>query len=316
MRTQLYHLYRECFPKDDEDYASYYIRTKFNGENCYKIKKEGRILSMLFALDFNLNVGGAYFSCPFITGVATAKDARNLGLGRKNLKNAMLSERAKGKAVMTLYPENHAFYEKLGFVTYAFTDKIELSKIEDKSVPLSLEDAPAMAGLYMDFCEKNSYVYTVRNVEFFQNRIEEFLTQGECVGYFEDGELKSYAIYFDKKDVDEVVYENEEYVKFLGINSYRRPSLNGRPEGMIVVLDILTFLKAISYHKEFNLNLKIKLIDEVIEENNMVISFNCCGGKAEVEKLNDESEFDIEYLVPDFVSTILRTSENISLEKF
>lgn len=316
MNTKILNLYRECFPEDSEEYSFYYIAKKANEKNTYCFTENGEPVSMLITLDNVLNIGGGDIKCPFFAAVCTKPIHRKRGLARKLILKTMEELKDQGVVAVSLYPENAKFYEPLGFITYAYTSGYSIKDSSfDATVDLTTKDAEKMLEVYNKYAEKY-YTFEKRTVESIRERVEEFLLEGRAVACKKGDDIKAYALYFDPNDVEETVYVDGFYADKLGISNYRKPSELGRGESMIRVLDIKRFIETIGYVKGFEIDIKVKVTDEVMPQNNCVIKWTVKEGKGVVEALPDDSEYDIDYLLPDLVSTVMRSGENLALLKY
>ena len=316
MNAKILKLYRECFPEDSAEYSFYYIAKKANEKNVYCFTEGGEPVSMLLVLDNALTVGGKTIDCPFIAAVGTKPTHRKRGLARKLILKTMRELKARGEIAVSLYPENAKFYEPLGFVTYAYSNGFSIKDSTfDATVDLSTKDAEKMLETYEKYAEK-FYVSEKRTAEDFRNRVEEFLVEGRAVGCKKGDEIKAYALYFDPNDIEEVAYVDPFYIDKLGVSNYRQPAELGRGESMIRVLDIEKFLSSIGYVKGFEIDLKTKITDEVMPENNCVIRWTVKDGVGKTERLPDDAEYDLDYLLPDLVSTVMRSGTNLALLKY
>lgn len=316
MNTKLLNLYRECFPEDSDEYSFFYIAKKAKEENVYSFTENGEPVSMLIALDNTLSIGGKTIDCPFFAAVCTKPIHRKRGLARKLILKTMEELKEQGVVAVSLYPENAKFYEPLGFTTYAYTNGYSIKDASfDATVDLSVNDAEKMLEIYNAFAKKY-YVHEKRTVESMHDRVEEFLLEGRAVGCKNGDEVKAYALYFDPNDIEEVICLDEFYIDKLGISNYRKPTEFGRGESMIRVLDVKKFLESIGYVDGFEINLKVKVTDEVMPQNNCVIKWTVKNGTATVDPLPEDAEYDIDYLLPDLVSTVMRSGINLALLKY
>lgn len=316
MKAKLYNCYRACFPEDSKEYSAFYINSKFDGKNVYHYTDNDKIVTMAFLLKNTLDIGGKQISCPFFAAVGTIPEERKKGFARKLLLSAMRELREKGEIAVSLYPEKEAFYAPLGFVTYAYSSKYSVKEpAVEAEEQLNESNAAEMVEVYNEYSKK-FYVKEVIDEYEMKKKIGEFLLEGKVVGSRKNGKLVAYSMYFNDNEVDEVAYVDPFYIPRLSITNFRTPSNVGKNESMIRVINIVEFLKNINYEKEFKIDMKIKITDEVMPENNCVIRLKVEDGKSVVEKLDDNSPYDIDYLEPDLVSTILRSGKNLSVKKF
>ena len=106
-------LWKEVFG-DEEEFIRSFMQNHHDSDNMLYIEENGRLLSMLHLIPFELEgreVG-------YIYAVATATDARGRGLASQLIEEAIEKARKKGfAAVITLPAEEtlHEFYGRFGF---------------------------------------------------------------------------------------------------------------------------------------------------------------------------------------------------------
>ena len=106
-------LWKEVFG-DEEEFILSFMQNYYEKSNMLYIEENGRLLSMLHLIPFELEgreVG-------YIYAVATATDARGRGLASQLIEEAIEKARKKGfAAVITLPAEEtlHEFYSRFGF---------------------------------------------------------------------------------------------------------------------------------------------------------------------------------------------------------
>ena len=106
-------LWKEVFGDSDEFIASF-INLFYNEENMLCIEQDGKMLSMLHIIPFELNGS----KVAYIYAVATDADARGKGYAGKLIRQAIEKAQSKGyKAIFTLPADDmlRDFYSKFGF---------------------------------------------------------------------------------------------------------------------------------------------------------------------------------------------------------
>ena len=106
-------LWKEVFGDSDEFIASF-INLFYNEENMLCIEQDGKLLSMLHIIPFELNGS----KVAYIYAVATDADARGKGYAGKLIRHAIEKAQSKGyKAIFTLPADDmlRDFYSKFGF---------------------------------------------------------------------------------------------------------------------------------------------------------------------------------------------------------
>ena len=106
-------LWKEVFGDSDEFITSF-IDIFYNEENMLCIEQDGKLLSMLHIIPFELNGS----KVAYIYAVATDADARGQGHASKLIRQAIDKMQAEGyKAILTLPADDmlRSFYSKFGF---------------------------------------------------------------------------------------------------------------------------------------------------------------------------------------------------------
>ena len=106
-------LWKEVFGDSDEFIASF-INLFYNEENMLCIEQDGKMLSMLHIIPFELNGS----KVAYIYAVATDADARGKGYAGKLIRQAIEKAQSEGhKAIFTLPADDmlRDFYSKFGF---------------------------------------------------------------------------------------------------------------------------------------------------------------------------------------------------------
>lgn len=106
-------LWKEVFGDSDEFIASF-INLFYNEENMLCIEQDGKLLSMLHIIPFELNGS----KVAYIYAVATDSDARGKGYAGKLIRQAIEKAQTEGyKAILTLPADDmlRSFYSKFGF---------------------------------------------------------------------------------------------------------------------------------------------------------------------------------------------------------
>ena len=106
-------LWKEVFGDSDEFIASF-INHFYNEENMLCIEQDGKMLSMLHIIPFELNGS----KVAYIYAVATDADARGKGYAGKLIRQSIEKAQSKGyKAIFTLPADDilRDFYSKFGF---------------------------------------------------------------------------------------------------------------------------------------------------------------------------------------------------------
>ena len=314
MREKLYKLYKECFEDVSIEAQENYIATRYHGDNEFVFNEGDDIIAMVLGNEISLSVGGGKISAVNLSGLCVKEEERKKGLAKKLIVDAMTQLVKKDVLAVTVAPHDHAFFSKMQFEPFCFSEKIVISNIIEASSPLTMKNVKEMLALYQEYTAK-CYISKVRNEVDFINIIEENSLGGMIVGCYNGSKMMAYSIVDSNGKVVETCHLDKFYLNKLGVDYVSLPTGIGKPENMIRVLNVVEFLKQIKYVPEFVINITIKVVDNIIKENSVTLKLDVKNCISTVEVLSDESEFDIEYTIEDLTSTIVRSGLNVMFEK-
>lgn len=100
-------------------------------KNCYGFLDGDKIVSVGFISYKSLCVNGKVYGFPFLFGLATDSEYKNKGFAKKTISNIIKDLYGKGLPFLGLYPYpvDKSFYEKFGFQTFTFVNKIALKNL-------------------------------------------------------------------------------------------------------------------------------------------------------------------------------------------
>lgn len=113
IEEQCTRLWKEIFG-DEEEFILSFMQNYYTKSNMLYIEEDGRLLSMLHLIPFDLNghkVG-------YIYAVATAHNARGKGLASQLIKKAIAKAKEEDLAAVITLPADeklHTFYNRFGF---------------------------------------------------------------------------------------------------------------------------------------------------------------------------------------------------------
>ena len=158
MKDEAFSLYKRCFPEDSDAVTDVVFSERLFGAERREKRVDGELVSVLWLVEKKLYFCGKIIPVYHVVGLCTAPECRNKGYAKALLSETLSS--LSGIPIVTLYPFDHAFYEKLGFAAVSFDDDPP-SDAEKTSV-----DADLLVDLYRDFCQGLDYYY-IRNKDDF-----------------------------------------------------------------------------------------------------------------------------------------------------
>lgn len=310
MEEKIFKLYKECFDKQSEEFQEFFVEQNYNGNNVSTFVEDDEPIAMVFVNDDTLKFFDSEVKSVVLSGLCVKKSEQHKGFGSKLISKTLKEQREKGISVVRMMPPDDSINVVCGFVPYCFAQtKVVLEKIDGSRI-LKFEDAQQMLELYNSFCEK-FYIKPTRTLQQMQSKIVEYLKFGFAMGVFRGDKLLAYSLEKTQGNGLEVCFCEREALKILGISTMEEASSNGKVKGLICVVNIEKFLQEIKFHKEFEIDWKIKFTDDFLEENNVTLRVTVKNGNCKIEKL-EQDDFDIEYIVEDFVSTVVRSFENLN----
>ena len=310
-KAEIKKLWADAF-SEQEPFLSWYFDNFWKSENSLCTKNDtGELMGALTLIPYDVVFNARKYSASYIAGVSVYEKFRNRGIAKNLMRAALSEQRKRGELLSLLIPFNYDFYRKMGYeVCYMRTVK-KLDKCKDEErkniVPLSIENYTEMNDLYNEFCiNKNGYILrSVHSWEYILNRISELKTY--AIGYKENEKLLSYCVYTKEKEkmvIHEIVGESsgveklKSHILSLDNNVFSvMPDIGDEisEKEPTVMARITDAGKAFGEFDECNI--KIKITDDFIEENNGIFSF---GSIEKIEYAKYDAEMDIKYFTQYF----------------
>lgn len=312
-KTDVKKLWADAF-SEQEPFLSWYFDNFWKSENSLCAKNdEGCLLGALTLIPYDAKFSGKVYKTSYIAGVSVDKKFRNQGIAKTLMKSAILKQRERGETLSLLIPFNYDFYRKMGYeVCYERVEQKLNNTIKCEAfdvVFLDIENYSEMNSLYESFCEdKNGYIIRDKHSwEYILKRLAEQKTF--AIGYRDCGKLLAYCVYTREKEktvIHEIVgdnYSKEKLISYIfkterNVFSIMPDFKNEKSEKKPTVMARITDSGA-AFGKLKKSNVKIKITDDFIEENNGVFSPG-----SEIKYKSDEydAEMDIKYFTQYFCS--------------
>lgn len=206
-------LWKEAFG-DSDRFIDWYFLNKVLPGNSVGIF-DGRLVSALHLIPFEICVQGRLLKSAFIAGAATAKAMRGQGLMRVLLLEALKLLKSLGIFITYLYPFKHSFYENFGWATYSYVYNKNMITGDGNTGGdvIETEDWRLLAPLYGGMmCRFDGYV--IRNRREWEWRLNEIASDGGKAALFiKNGVPAAYMLYYNgdsKAEVIETVYNEED----------------------------------------------------------------------------------------------------------
>lgn len=282
---------------EQEPFLSNYFDNFWKAENALIIKNDNTLMASLQMISYDISVRNIIFPSSYIVGVCVSPEFRGQKLSYELMKKCLLYQKEKGQALSLLIPFSYEFYKKLGYnlcynlsVYETTAENITVSKSINTLREMNISDFEKLNSVYTKFLkDKNGYnLRTKHDWEyiFFEHQ----LFDGYIYGSFKDGNITGYVSYLKSKQeiyVREFVYTDSD--SLYSLLSFIRSHFSGKetikirtahdeilfsllkepkntlkiqPTVMARITDVVSFLSVSDIE-----NLKIKVYDELIEEN-------------------------------------------------
>lgn len=342
-------IWRENF-NDSEEEIDFYFKNIYSENNFLMLEESGEIKASLhenpYDISFNKNILPSFY----IVAVAVSPEYRGKGYMKKLLNHSLKNAFSNNRDIVFLSPINTEIYSNFGFGYISGLEHYEL-KLEDipfNNIDKDIEIKKASEDNFNSIVElynrklKNSNIYLKRDKEYF-NRIKkevenengkiyvfskEKRTVGYLMCYFRENEIFAREFfYFDietAKTMLAFIKTFKEYYPNLKVATPQGSNFNflfanqlkiEKRENPYILGRILNVKNILSYLNIKDFNLKIKVWDNIIEENKGVFSINKDGN---IEKLDIIDNWDIDIDIRDLatlVSGYMSIDELVELEK-
>lgn len=342
-------IWKENF-NDNEEEIDFYFKNIYRENNFLMLEESGEIKASLhenpYDISFNKNILPSFY----IVAVAVSPEYRGKGYMKKLLNHSLKNAFSNNRDIVFLSPINTEIYSNFGFGYISGLEHYEL-KLEDipfNNIDKDIEIKKASEDNFNSIVElynrkmKNSNIYLKRDKEYF-NRIKkevenengkiyvfskEKRTVGYLMCYFRENEIFAREFfYFDietAKTMLAFIKTFKEYYPNLKVATPQGSNFNflfanqlkiEKRENPYILGRILNVKNILSYLNIKDFNLKIKVRDNIIEENKGVFSINKDGN---IEKLDIIDNWDIDIDIRDLatlVSGYMSIDELVELEK-
>lgn len=331
-------IWSECF-NDSENEVNYYFENLYDRYKYLVLEENEDIKASLHENPYKIFIGDSVYDSFYIVAVAVSPEYRSKGYMTKLITESLKGAKRKGLPLIYLSPINSDIYRRYGFEyltdieKYSFDMKeIVFSKIEKeytiKRVELNSEDE-----LYKDLVKvynkkmKSYFLKIARDEKYYRNWIREIKSDGgDIFAFYLGEEIQGYIAFYrrEKLEVRELFainkrgYENflaflksfQDYYPEVVMKTPIRENINfyfknqkvlkkeSYPFIMGRVLNPELILKELNFK---NINLKIFILDNILEENNAVYKIE--DGDIEILRLSED--WDLKLDINSFAQLVL-----------
>jgi len=206
-------LWKRAF-SDSDVFMDVYFATEENTRHTLGFFEDGIPLSQLFMPPFRVRLCGTDYEVGFLSGCATAPEARNRNLMRKLVRAAFEDMLGRGIAISFLHPFLHAFYRKFGYETIAFVNRYQTRKEQKAPSPgvtvesslgnLPVDEFQSAYARYMKAFDN----YFIRSPQRYDTWLKMNFIDGAKAAYIRGADQSfSYALYYEKEDGISEIFE-------------------------------------------------------------------------------------------------------------
>lgn len=324
------YIWRECFA-DSENEIRFYFDELYRKENFLLMEDEEKeIRASLHENPYEMIINNEELLSFYIVAVAVSSQYRGRGYMGELIRYSLRNAREKGLAFVFLSPINTEIYRKYGFGYMSSLEKYSIS-MEDISFDridraYEIKKVSDEKKIYGDLIEvynkkmKENFAYLKRDENYYRRALKEmenengdiyiFYLENKPAGYISlykrEGNIEVREFFGIDKKVIESIYAflktHKEYYSELVIKApvnshlnfhiYNQTSMekNEFPFIMGRIINVENMLKKL--HIE-DTELKISVIDKVIEENNGVYEISVYGAVSKKDKIESDMEIDI-----------------------
>lgn len=307
------HLWEECFDEDSITWQDWYFEHIFDIDNVICAKKANHLVSMVHMNPYPLLLHHSKVKSFALSGVATEQEHRGQGYAGSLIKYALNKAYKLGYDFSFLYPFKYEYYQKFGYSLAYYKHKYKTIYIDkNQQSNIAFEDMYSLVQInkiYAAFVnDKNGFI--LRDSAYCDIHIKEL----ECdhqVKCFTIGNQKGYFAINDKEDIiEELAFEGSLETAINEISNYYKKSMTFENlynvDSMINIQEkhcmgrVISVKRLLSKLKMKDADITIKIIDDIIEENNNIWHIKSSGGRTTVEKsdIKPDYKIDISYLAP------------------
>lgn len=325
-------LWKYCFTDNDE-YVDYYFSNRYDTDNNYIIKEDETLKASLMANPYKINIGDNITKTSYVVGVSSGGTDRGKGYASYLIKETLKDRYSKGEDVSMLMAIDTKIYTRYGYTNIADMlemdinlERIDVKKHKDIDVHIydSANYIKDLMSIY-DICSQKFGAFFIRDEKYFKFLIDEVKLEGGYIYIAYKNERPiSYMLFYPKHILGQTGFvreifsiSNSGYDKLFEIikshftqikniilhtnsNSYLKSYFSNdnkiiyiqKPFMMSRVINVKSVLSKLKFKE----NLCIKIIDDIIKDNNCIFELSTQG-----IEITDKKE-DIKMDIYDFTS--------------
>lgn len=298
--------------KDSEDEIKFYFENIFDNKNYLVLEKDGEIVSSLHENPYILNFNNNEIKTKYIVGVSTDIKEQRKGYMATLMKEMFKNLQIKNYPFVFLTPINPNIYRKYGFEYFSKIENLKFSIEELESFSFSKDNEfievnfenkdkylKDLIKVYSSAMKEN-FCFLKRDTHYFDKLLLECFNDGMKIFLmYNKKEVKAYMIFskYDEKieiresfsvdyksqeEIFAILYGYRDYYKKISLFCSKDSNIEYLFENQLkiekkeipfMMLRILNPLKVLQL-SDINLkNLKIYVVDDILEANTAVYSY-------------------------------------------
>lgn len=324
------YIWKECFI-DSENEVDFYFNELYKKENFLLLEDdEKNIRASLYENPYEMVINGEKVSSFYIVAVAVSPQYRGRGYMGELIRYSLKNAKRKGLDFIFLSPINTEIYKKYGF---GYISNLEKYNIAMKDIPFEKIDKKYEIKKVFDEKDidknlltiynkkmKDNFAYLKRDENYYKRILKEMKNEnGEIYIFYSGIEPAGYISFYKREEnieireffgMDKKVIESmytfiktyKEYYPELTIKAPIHSNMNfyihnqismKKNEFPFMMGRIINAENMLKRLRIKDIELKISIIDKIIEENNGVYEITLDGSIAKKSEIENDMEIDI-----------------------
>lgn len=291
-KSQTRAIWEEIFKDDAKPFLDYYYNKKTENNKILVKHIDRDIVAMLHLNPYNIIINKNKHRSYYFVAVATLENHRKKGYMKELIYKSLKDMYSEKVPFTFLRPAKEEIYLPFDFryiYNHEYLDFDEIKFVLDRA---EKDDLPMLAKFTNDFLNGKYNVYCERNEEYMKKILAEVHSeQGDIVKIFRKNKFIGYYIYWGLDKTKRAIFIDEKYVS---INK-TSPLVMGR------IVNVYSFFEN-NFTSNEKIELRIKIIDNIIKENNGIFSIKFDRIASKISKKDDDADFEMELNISDVTS--------------
>lgn len=207
-RDDVRRLWELSFHEGGPRYVDWFFDDVYTPDNTLCLTQDGELLSVLQMIPYPVSLRGRTVTMDTLTGVATAPEHKLRGHARRLMAESLQDMARRGQGFTFLYPFDHVFYTRLGWVTVSEQlDYLRPLAELPEALPTGYEavfsaepDIQILSALYDGFMAGRN-LHVLREERHWRKRLGELRSlNGQCVLLYHNGQPCAYGLIEEGED--------------------------------------------------------------------------------------------------------------------